>query len=153
MNDQLTETILSPEEIEKQLIEKQQAKLDTASQRSPEDVAAAMFSMYSPVLRNILGNKKKFTRKSMIKVFMAAVEAPLNGKEVKLLTKQEKEVYSIVSALLEAKWQLMLSTLMKHQEDLAEAKAKDVVNNTQIETASTPEETTVTTLPTEELNG
>lgn len=98
-------------------------KQKEAMNHSPEDVAAALFSMYFPVLKNVLNNKAKMTRKSLVKVMLAAVEVPLNSTEYKLLKKDEREVFSIIASLLEAKWQMMLSTLVSTHQKLAEEKA------------------------------
>lgn len=118
----MEEQVTNPVEVEKELLNKVAAEKEAAIQRNPEDVAAAMFSMYFPIFHNVT---KKLSNKQLRRILNALVEVPLNGKEYKMLKKDEKEVFQIGSALLESKWQMMLYALQKHHEELTAKQAEE----------------------------
>lgn len=88
------------------------------SERNPIEAAATLFEFYFPIYRNCL---HRLSNKQLRRLLSALIEVPLNGKEYKILDKTELEVYRIADRLLQAKWSMMLFTLMQHNEELRQA--------------------------------
>src|SRR5580658_1721976 len=82
--------------------------------RSPEDVAAKLFATYWPMFRDSLDIVGK---KSLKKIIRFLIETPLNEKEYKFFDKKEKQIVAIGERLLQAKWEMMLHTLMKVEQE------------------------------------
>lgn len=101
---------------------KLELKTDPVPQPVPEshpvDGAAALFQMYFPLYKNVLW---KLSNKQLRRLLSALIEVPLNGKAYKMLEKEERQVYMIADKLLQAKWSMMLYTMVEQDQ---EAQAK-----------------------------
>jgi hypothetical protein len=113
-------TTTDPLEAEKALLKQKEQQ---AFNRSPEDVAAGLFSTYWPIFSDSLDIIGK---KSLKRIIRFLIETPLNEKEYKFFDKKERQIVAIAERLLQAKWEMMLHTLMKaEQEKQLETQAKE----------------------------
>jgi len=97
---------------------------EQASNVPPEETAAKLWTLYWPLYRSAVNN---MSNKQMRRVMKALIEVPLNSKEYKLMSKEEKQVFAIGTNLLEAKWQMMLHTLSKHHQKILDDEAAKAV--------------------------
>jgi hypothetical protein len=119
------EVEIKPEEIQLKIAEAETQ--EPPVQRHPAEGAAAMFGLYFPIFKNLL---LRLSNKQLRRLLSALVEVPLNGDKYKALEEAERQVYLIGDKLLQAKWSMILYTLMEHQAELEAAKnVVDEANN------------------------
>lgn len=110
----------SSEEIEKELIEKDQNSLNNLS---PEDRHGMFFSIYGPRLKMLL---KHVGKKGLERIINSLIQYPLNMDELKFTSKHEKEVYALCNEMLISKYSLVISTLLENEKKKLDEKTKEL---------------------------
>ena len=104
----------------------------SVAERDPVAVANAMFGTYLPRFKIMMRNLKG---KAKDRVMNAIIEVPLNDRDFNPQTKEEKEVFLIGQALLNAKRIIIESVLMEHEKAMYEAQ-KQAATEAKSETIS-----------------
>lgn len=98
----------NPEEIEKEALEQAEKAAD-----DPIAQAATLYGLYMPKFKQ---GVKKLSSRARARLLMALVEYPLNERQYKHTSKEERELMAIGSAVLEAKFLMILATMHQSPE-------------------------------------
>lgn len=111
---------LSAEQMEKALVAEQIEK-DT-TQYDPMEAAAKIFSTFLPQYQHLV---RRLSNRQARRLLNALIEVPLQKKDYKHPTKEERAAFMLGDRLLQAKWTMMLVTLEQHARQQAEARANE----------------------------
>lgn len=120
----------TPEETKQNLVKELHA--DFNSQQDVFGVAANMFGVYLPRFK---GKIQALNAKAVARVLFALIEVPINMKEFKPVTKEEKEAFLIGQSLLEAKMMMILHTL--HLNEKTKASEEPVLKQEEVTNVGT----------------
>ena len=112
----------SVEEIERQVIQEQLAQNQTAY--DPVEAAARVFTIYLPQYKQLVRN---MSNRQMRRLLQALIEVPLQKRDYRHPTAEEKAAFVIGDRLLQAKWTMVTHTLIERMH--REAQAQQAVNS------------------------
>lgn len=110
-----TEQPLDPKTVEENLLQSAHQK---SLSEDPEEVAAALFTLYMPMF---LGGIEKLSNKQCKRVLRALVETPLMDTPYNPTAPLERDIFNIGLRLLDAKYLMIMSTYQKNIDTLHDA--------------------------------
>lgn len=111
------ENLLSAEEVEKKMLENQQAAVDNGAENS-----AILFKKFHPEYTALVDT---LSNKSLRRLAKAIVLLPIEEAKLNLKRQDELKAFNLAQTLLDAKTYMFLYTKMKHQEELAKQKQEE----------------------------
>lgn len=113
------EKAVDPAQVEKDLVEEEQKRLNAAAERDPAEVATMLLGVYTPRFKGLVS---KLSNRQLKRLVSSLVEYPL--EEYQHNDKIEKEAFYIGCGLLDAKFALIQHTYNENREKImADAKA------------------------------
>jgi hypothetical protein len=107
--------------------------LSLGPSETPFEAAATLFGMYAPKFEQQL---KELSTGELRRLLNALVQYPLNEKEFVDDSQRLRTAFALGQALLEAKWVMVMQSVMEHEQKLREAEETATETETEKEQAN-----------------
>lgn len=99
--------------------------LSLGKSETPFEAAATLFGLYAPKFEQHL---KELTTGELRRVLNALVQYPLNEKEFLTDSQRVRTAFALGQALLEAKWVMIMQSVMDQEQTLRESEETQTTN-------------------------
>jgi hypothetical protein len=127
-----TQEPVEPKKIEEQLLQHAHQK---SLSEDPEEVAAALFTLYMPMF---IGGVEKLSNKQCKRILRALIETPLMDVPYSPQAQLERDIFNIGLRLLDAKYLMIMSTYNNSLDKLNEAATSPEDTSLSLQSESQP---------------